>query len=404
MAVNSPTQEFKNPVACAGAFGRLFYAGDSRVYFSQVLKTAKEAGRCYQNNDPISEDIPDVLDTDGGEIPLDDTLGITAIRPFRSGILIFASNGVWYIFNPDGGFKATAFNVTKVTERGIEGSKSPVEAEGAMYYFSGSGIIRIQADEFDNLSGIDITETSIRDYYLENFQGKNTQGAYNESQKQIVWWNTDEESRGLILDVTLNAFYPQQNASGYKLVRPLRVDNNFYYPYYNFSDSNTQYSLADTTNVLFKDFGVDQTAYLISGWETLGKFSHKKSVTQAKVFFNKTETQITEYNEGYVFDKPSSCLFQARWDFDNSEAYSKWVGQTTSYGGRGGAMQLYNPLQRGFVPDAYPYTFDTGESVIRKKFNIRGNGDAVQFLFEAQPEKDLQLLGYSVSYTMRGKM
>ena len=88
MAVNSPTQEFKNPVACAGAFGRLFYAGDSRVYFSQVLKTAKEAGRCYQNNDPISEDIPDVLDTDGGEIPLDDTLGITAIRPFRSGILI----------------------------------------------------------------------------------------------------------------------------------------------------------------------------------------------------------------------------------------------------------------------------------------------------------------------------
>lgn len=403
MPVTAPTQEFKNPTSCASAFGRFFYAIESTVYFSRVLVTAKEAGRCYQVNDPISEDIPDILDTDGGYIPLDDTLSIQAIRPFRSGILVFATNGVWYIYNPDGGFKATAFNVTKVTERGIESPRSPVEAEGAMYYFSGSGIIQIMADEFDNLIGKDITETSIRDYYLDNFKGKNSYGAYNEKDKQIVWWNPDAESRGLILDVTLGAFYPQQNAGVPNIVNPIRVNNDFYYPYYSF-DTNTTYSLATPTSITFKDFGVDQTAYMISGWETLGKFSHKKSIAQAKVYFNKTETQITGYTNGYVYDKPSSCKFQARWDFDSSEAYAKWVGQTTNSGGRGKPMELYNPLQRGFVPDSYPFTFDTGESVITKKFNIRGTGDAVQFLFEAQPEKDMQLLGYSVSYTMRGKM
>lgn len=96
-------------------------------------------------------------------------------------------------------------------------------------------------------------------------------------------------------------------------------------------------------------------------------------------------------------------MFQARWDFDKSAAYGKYTGVLNNVG-RGQAMQLYKPMQRGFIPDAYPYVFDTGESLISKKFNIRGNGDAVQFVFQAEPEKDMQLLGYSVGYTMRGRM
>ena len=73
-------------------------------------------------------------------------------------------------------------------------------------------------------------------------------------------------------------------------------------------------------------------------------------------------------------------------------------------GGSGKVMQLYKPLQRGFIPDAYPYTFNTGENLLSKKFNIRGNGDAVQYVFEAEPLKDMRMLGYSVNYTMRGRM
>jgi hypothetical protein len=405
MAVTAPTQEFKNPIACATAFGRILSAVDSTVYFSQVLVTAKDAGICYQLNDPISEDLPDVLDTDGGYILLDDAINIQSIVPFRSGVAVFADNGVWYIYNPDGGFKATSFNVTKVTERGLDSKRSVVEAEGNLFYLSGSGIIRIYADEFDNLRGEDITELNVRGYVVEFFIGKGSQGEYNESDKQIIWWNPDDDSRGLILDLTVNAFYPQQNAGDAKIAKLFTIQDSVYYPYWTVggTPTTTTYSIAQPTNESFQDFGEDINAYLISGWETLGKFANKKSVTQAKVFFNKTETTITGYNDGYLFDKPSSCLFQSRWDFDNSNAYSKWVGVVDGTGS-GYAMQLYNPLQRGFVADAYPYDFDTGESVITKKFNIRGNGDAVQFLFKAEPEKDMQLLGYSVSFTMRGRI
>lgn len=407
MAVDAPKINIKNPTSCASGFGRLFYGVDSTILFSKVLITANDAGRCYQSNDPTSETIPDLLETDGGVIPLEDSIQIKAMKTFRSGLLVFATNGVWYIYNPDGGFKATGFNIQKVTERGIGSNRSIVEAEGSVYYFSNTGIIQLQPTEFDVIKGVDITASSIRGYFINSYAGRKAHGVYNESTKQISWWIPEVNSEGLILDLELGAFYPQLISSTVdKPSRALKINNAVLYPF-STTDETTQisYSLAQPTNELFKDFGVDTSAFLVTGWETLGKFANKKSIKQAKVFFNKTEGEITGFVGGaYTFDKPSSCLFQSRWDFDNSNAFKKWTGVTTSAGGSGKAMQLYKPLQRGFIPDSYPYTFDTGESLISKKFNIRGNGDAVQFVFEAEPEKDLQLLGYSVTYSMRGAM
>ena len=406
MAVTSPTTNTKNPNCCASAFGRLFYAVDSTVYYSQVLISSKQAGNCYQNNDPTSETIPDLLDTDGGALPLEDSVGIKALTPFKSGVLVFATNGVWYIYNADGGFKATGFNIAKVSERGITSVRSIVEAEGSVFYFSGNGIMQIQGSEFQVLNATDITAQTIRTYFLVHFSGRNANGIYNEIDKQIVWWTPDNTSDGLILDLEVGAFYPQKQSNPlYTASRPFRVNNAVLYPFYTVGATNISYSLAQLTDTLFQDFTTNVTAFLVSGWETLGKFANKKSVQQAKIFFKKTETEITSFTNGaYVFDKPSSCLFQARWDFDNGNEYKKWVGITPLAGGSGKAMQLYKPLQRGFIPNSYPYAFNTGESYISKKFNIRGNGDAVQFVFEAEPLKDMKMLGYSVNYTMRGRM
>lgn len=406
MAVDAPKTNIKNPNCCASAFGRIFYAVDSTLLYSQVITTPSQAGNCYQNNDPTSETIPDLLDTDGGVIPLEDSINIKAIRPFKSGILVFASNGLWYIYNADGGFKATGFNIAKVSERGVGDVRSIVAAEGSIFYFSNNGIMQVQGTEFDVLNAVDITSQSIRSFFIDNYVGKAAHSIYNEIEKQIVWWIPDSTSVGLILDLEIGAFYPQKQSNPlYISSRPLNVNNAVLYPFYKVEGESITYSLAQPINTRFEDFGTDIPAYLISGYETLGKFANKKSIQQAKVFFQKTETQITGFTDGaYIFDKPSSCLFQARWDFDNSNAYSKWVGNTPLTGGKGNVMQLYKPLQRGFIPDAYPYEFNTGESLISKKFNIRGNGDAVQFVFEAEPLKDMKLLGYSVNYTMRGRI
>ena len=407
MAVNTPKRNYKNPVACTSAFGRFFYAVDSIIYYSQVLVSPNDAGRCYQSNDPTSAEIPDLLDTDGGVLELEDTRNIKAMKAYRSGIIVFAGNGIWYISNPDGGFKATAYNVQKITDRGIESTKSIIEGQNVVYYFSNNGIMMLQANEFNNLQVMDITEDTIRSHFLANLAGRKAEGLYDEGKKQCMWWIPETEGKGLIYDTRLQAFYPQQLASTTTYLKsPFSIENATYYPCGTLAEDtlSLDYNFANTINRQFQDFGEDQSAYLITGFETLGKFSNKKGISQAKVFFRKTETQVTGYTDNtYTYDFPSSCLFQARWDFDSTDAYGKFSGLLPS-GGKGKEMQLYKPMQRGFIPTEYPYTFDTGESLISKKFNIRGNGDAVQFVFRTEAQKDLQLLGYSVNYTMRGKM
>ena len=400
MTIQNPTPPFKQPKACAAGFGRFFYGVDSTVMFSQVLTTSKNAGRCFQVNDPTSDDISDLLDTDGGVIPLDGAVQIQALRVLGSSILVFCKNGVWLIGGSDSGFSATSYTVNKVTEKGIDSVRSIAEVQGAILYFSGSGIVQIGSTEA-GFQAQDITESTIRTRYLEDFAGKGAQGAYNPTKKEIQWWTPESNSKGLILDLQASAFYPQENASTVLTGLPVAIDSEYLYPMHD----GTKLYFADCTNTLFEDFGVPTVSYLVSGYETLGKFSHSKSVTEAKFYFQKTETQITGYDDsGYIFDKPSSCLFQARWDFDSSNAYKKWVGVTTSDSGSGKPMELYQSMRRGFIPDAFPYTLNTGEGILRKKIQIRGSGEAVQFRFEAQAGKDLQLLGYSVGFSMGGRI
>lgn len=130
MPVNNPIPPFRNPEAVGSGFGRFFYGVDNTIYFSQVLVTNKEAGKCYQDNDPTSDSISDLLATDGGVIPLDGAIKIRAFQQFRLGILIFCDNGLWYVYGPDGGFSVTGFNISKISERGIDSPRSIVVQKG----------------------------------------------------------------------------------------------------------------------------------------------------------------------------------------------------------------------------------------------------------------------------------
>ena len=403
MSVPNPSPAFKNPVATAYAFGRFFYGVDSYVYFSKVVQSAVDVGKCYQSNDPTSDEISDLVDTDGGVIRLNTAAGIKSITPYRNGVLVFAANGVWYISNPDGGFKATGFSTSKVSEVGISANKSIVLAESSVFYFGREGIQRVISNEFDVVSTEDITQSTIRSLYLDEWVGRSsTKGAYDEANKTIQWW---ADGDALYLDLRSGGFYPQKQEGARTLARPVQLFASYRYPNYSESPTGTFfYNVATDTNDIFEDFDVAQEAFIVTGYETLGKFANKKAITECSVFLNKTETTIDDYVDGaYVYDLPSSCFMQARWDFDNSNAYKKWVGVTPNVTGAGQPMQMYNPIQRGFIPDSYPYTFDTGESVIHKRASVRGNGKAVQFRFEAEEGKDMQLLGYNVGFSMRGR-
>ncbi|MGW8179860.1 MAG: hypothetical protein ACWGQW_14030, partial [bacterium] len=60
---------------CVAFFaGRVFYGGvdwedyHNKVYFSQIIENKSQFGKCYQRNDPTSEELSDLLPNDGGEV------------------------------------------------------------------------------------------------------------------------------------------------------------------------------------------------------------------------------------------------------------------------------------------------------------------------------------------------
>lgn len=389
-----PTIKKDYPVASASGLGRVFYGGGSTVYYSPVVENIRDLGRCYQVNDPTSDTQSDLLDSDGGVIQIQDISRIIDIVAFRNGVVVFADTGIWYISGTESVFKATSFQSVRLSRDILSNKGSVAELESSLFFCGETGAHVIAPNQYGILEVSNITDSTIQTKYQELIADGVYAMEHNPKKKEV--WIIFRNTGCLVFDLRTKGWYPQERDSSDVRVVDLNYFNDQMY-FVNFEYTSLRsfkYNWATTTESTFKDFGVDQVAYITTGWETLGKFSHKKASTYGTFFFKKTETEITGYDDGYVFDYPSSCLMQARWDFDNSNAYKKWSPSS----------QLYNPMKRGFIPlTDYPFTFDTGEEFITKKVKIRGNGKAVQFHFEAEPEKDLQLLGYSVEYSMRGR-
>lgn len=385
------------PTCVCSAFGRLFYGVDGRVYFSQVfVDDIGVLGKCYQNNDPTSSEVSDILDTDGGEIPIQNTGYMHGLVEFGSGILVFAENGVWFI-GSDSGFSATSYAVQKISEEEVVSTRGIAPASGSVYFAAKSGVFVVLRNEQGQILTNNITENRI-DTLARSFMKERTICTYDSSLKRLH-----------VLDVSSNdeLLYEERTGGWYKhnLGVLYLIDGCLYVPQVGIKYAATNssglnsfsYRFIEKTREDFLDYGgYGYEAYIESQPETLGQFSRDKRIVSASLFFRKTETLIQSYDEvaqDFVYDKPSSCNFTAKWGFDESDTGGRW---TTP-------KQIYKPLQRKPLPISYPWVFDTGESVIGIKTGVRGYGKAVKFRFDSEDGKDMQLLGYNVEYKLRGK-
>lgn len=187
--------------------GRVWFAGDQNakrpngVYFSKILTKPSDAAFFAQENDPTSEHFSDLLDTDGGVIPIPEADGIKRLVPFNSGVLVFATNGVWYIRGSDAGFTPSSYGVDKVSTVGIVGPDSIILNDNAVFFWATNSIHAL-VDEggFPKLQ--DIAETKILTFYnsLENGAKITVSGVYDTVSKKAVWFYYQPEDIGLGLD------------------------------------------------------------------------------------------------------------------------------------------------------------------------------------------------------------
>lgn len=439
------------PRVCAFFAGRAWYAGltsDKQlgtVYFSQVLDDISKVSLCHQANDPTSEEISDLTDSDGGVIQIPEAGEIVALHPLGRGIAIIATNGVWFVSGVDTGFTASSYAVDRVSSIGCYSPKSVIPVEDSVVYWANTGIYLLTAEGGIDVKATNVSNQSIKSFY-NNIPALNklyAEGSYTGSDSIIYWlfsstvintsenkfakdsvlaydsrlqswyWFSFDTTKGVVpvsiettkettrTAITYNIIVGTDNviadtdnvvsdisqrsggSQDFKfLVLHPAVDNTYSITFADLLNSRT-------AATKFQDWyslgvGVDKEAYVITGYELAGVGpARAKTAQYCTVFMKRTET---EFDSNAVALNPSGCLLETRWDFTDSTFANKWSTP----------VQVYRQV-RPFL--AFPNTaFDDGYPLVISKNKIRGRGKAVQFKFSSEVGKDMQLVGWTATY------
>lgn len=417
------------------------------IFFSQVVTTNDKLGKCYQEADPSSPNISDLIDTDGGTIQIPEVTRIIKLVSTQSSLLVFAENGIWEIFGDTGGFIATSFQLSKVSSVGISNAKAVVEASGAIFYFAKAGIYVLSPDPTSGrYKAESISLLSIQTLYnnLSEIAKNNAKGFYDEKENRIRWLYNDlntysnttfvnRYNRELILDLTLKAFYLHSVAytnghyitdyvdiPGYStttinedvyvgvdsvLVGTETVQIEAYSLLAKASQFSfltfigTSFTLSKYNNRLFKDWytangvGINYSSYLITGYELFGEVMRFKQIPYILFYFEKTEDGFTTVGDTLQIDNPSGCFVQAQWNWTDSINSGKWGTQFQAY-----------RFNRNYIPSGPSDTFDNGDKVIVTKNKLRGSGRSLSLKITSEEGKDMKLLGWALTNTGDGSI
>lgn len=432
------------PQTVAFYSGRVWFACNSNVYFSQILSDRYKAGLCYQEADPTSEDISDLVATDGGIIPIPEATKIIHLLANGSGVMVFAENGIWNISGGGSGFTALDISVDKVSPIGCKNPQTIVETEDSVFWWSDVGIMGMQQKmgQYGPIPGSfdrnNLSENTIQSFYndIEETVKREVKGVYDARNNRIVWLYRDDEvdarqyNRMLIFDLSLSAFYPWKISgsspswpvikgmfSGDRLNVEINQDTIIadgvpvlvggveievgYPTVTNYPTSvefvaefgNKSY-FCQLNNPGFGDWisvnnlGLSYDSYIETGYELFNDAMRKKNITYIFSYMRKTENGwfINEANEAELND-PSSCFLRVKYDWANSQASNKW---TTP-------VQVYRP-GRFFMTDDGSY--DTGFPIVVTKSKVRGNGKSIQFRYGTDElGRNFDLHGWSIAAT-----
>jgi len=227
------------PEAVAFHQGRVFFTSPvvqnrvNGIFYSQNLININKVGFCYQEADPTATEINDLIATDGGFLPTPGIGQIIKMTEFSNGVVIFATNGVWYLTGAELGspVTATSIRLDKVHGSGCLSAASVVDAESQLFYWGNEGVMSIGVDEAGTVKASSVTQTSIQQFYvnISATARKNTTGIYLPEQRKIYWAyrdtgvnDTSEEvnyNKMLVLDLDVKGWYKYSIAED--------ADNNF---------------------------------------------------------------------------------------------------------------------------------------------------------------------------------
>lgn len=443
------------PTAISEFAGRVWYSGfsgdlvsgdslsprmSSYVLFSQVVENISDISQCYQEADPTAKDDPNIVDTDGGFIRINEAYGIKKLINAGSSLIVIAANGVWRIVGgSDTGFTATKYIVEKITDHGCTSTDSITFIDNTIMYWGDDALYHLKTDQFGTWLAENISANIIQKLFDDiSLQDKaSVKGSYDSFERKVRWLYQNRllqssETMELVLDLNLNAFSINRikslstnspKVASYYIGEPYQVTTSQesvtvlgdlvvssgdfittsfetrtgpskkeigYITILSTSPTIT-YSFASYRNTNFIEWlsvngiGVDAEAFLITGYISGGDFQRDKQVLYLIAHMRRTETGYTVEGDTLVPLNPSSCILQSQWDWTNSNVSHKWSRP----------FQAYRYKITHFPLDEDD-EFDTGHATIETKNKMRGNGRVVSFKFSTEPKKNLHLYGWSM--------
>lgn len=404
------TSSGQRPSVVAFYAGRVFYSGigksgfSQNVYFSQIVERDEQMGRAYQNNDPTSRELSDLLDSDGGVIEIQDVNTIYDMRVVGDSLIIFASNGIWSVGGSDNGaFRATDYKVTKVSAFPAISRSSVVIVSGTPIWWNYEGIFTLTKSEVGLTNDVtSLTTNTIQRFYDDIPQSSKriAKGSFNDQDKLIYWLYASEQGseydydRMLVMDAATGAFYPytmpstvNAKISGLLSVRSTGV-NYVNDPVITISNDPVVtgsdpivvtrvdgfaigdktvklLTIADSFAVSFSeiysedylDWGQTYDAYFTTGYRIRGELLKKSQTNYLTVI---TEDVIN-----------SSIYMQPLWDYSNDSLSGRFGNPQQAY-----RTRLYKDYQRA-------------------KLKVRGNGYSLQFRFFGESGKPFVIIGWA---------
>ena len=442
--------------------GRAWYGGppsetiSGHIYFSQIIEDEANIPRCYQEADPTSEEVSDLIDTDGGVVVIPEAGNILAMKVTGESLLIFANNGLWEISGSAGaGFTPTDYAVSKVSSVGISGKRTIVDVEGTPIWWSDRGIYSIGRNEVtDRIEAQSLSEKTIQTYYddtIPSISKVYAQGSYDSVERKVTWgFNTVGHATDyrykydgmLVFDTTIGGFYPHTIAT-------LTTDSPYVFGIFTLpsignvresqvvtsvgvtvtsggaavtadvdvvrgsqtttvfatavpGETNSEWTFSQFNETGFFDWvtnngtGKTFTSHFETGYLLEGNVTNKRSAPHVFIYSKRTETgYVSDGGSGFNLLNPSSCYMQPRWDFADHSNSSKFGRRQQIY--RLGPRQ-YDDTTNGNLD------FDSGFPVTVNRVKVRGRGRALHLYFDSESGKDFDLYGWAIHFSDNARM
>jgi len=443
--------------------GRVWYTGikssvmGNWLMFSQSSLDDSRFDACYQEADPTSEAVSDLVASDGGVIPIQGAGSILKLLPLHNSLLVFANNGVWQVGSPDTGFSAFSYSVNKISSVGAISPQSISMVEDTIYYLTDTGVYTIKLSP----NGISFDSNAITDLVLKTMfnsipsVGKlYLQSIFHEEDKRIYWvYNSDElqdgirdrytKNKAIVYDTRIKAFYTLSFSTPSGLIP--HIISGIMTKGRN-SNDNSRSVLTDSGDTVIDASGntvVSGHNYVSGRNKTIkwlvcnpistmgaGQFNYTFADFDVAAVYDapaKFRDWYTKDNVGvpyraYVMtgydllgdsDKKKEALYitvhsvrtETASDVDFQVANESSIFLTTQWdwtddiaaGKWSAPAQVYRHI-RPFVPSAASDLPSKGYPVISTKNKVKGRGRVVVIRFDDEEDKDMKLIGWEAMY------